>query len=331
MLEENPGIKELLRKYSNEQLTPEELQRLKMLVSDMDTDVLDKSILALWNDYVAPEKRNTHNFGKISANLKAIVRPRKERFSLHAVWQIAAAVLLPVLILSTTYLYMDRASIQNAIAGEYRIIAEKGEQASVVLPDGTKVRLNSKSTLTYPASFSVDQRKVSLTGEAYFEVTHDENCPFIVTTSEAKVRVLGTTFNLYAYPGNALFEASLIEGRGEVIPTNKPEHSVMLAPGQKASYYTHTGKIHVSDTDLRVETAWTRGDLIFHSQSFAYILSQLEFFYGVKIQTNGNAPTSLFTGSFHENDVNQVLRNLQQHYKFTFSKLGDEISLTFNK
>lgn len=329
MHEEDIEIKDLFRKYLYEQLTPAEIQRLKTLVSDMNTEILDENILQLWNNYVAPEKRNIRAFNEISANLKTITQPRKEKFSLRVAWQIAAAVLLPVLILTTSYLYMDRTSIQNSITGEYQVIAEKGEQASVVLPDGTKVHLNSESKLTYPASFSLNHRMVNLTGEAYFEVTHDESSPFIVSTSEAKVKVLGTTFNLYAYPGNALFETSLIEGRVEVIPTKMPENAVILTPGQKASYNTYTGKINVSDTDLRVETAWTRGDLIFHSQSFAHIHSQLEFFYGVKIQVNGDYPISLFTGSFHEDDINQVLRNLQQHYQFTFSKSGDEISLTF--
>lgn len=322
-------IKELFRKYLNEQLTGAEAARLKVLVADMDEKMLDDNLQQIWSDYAFSGQRNRKAFDKVSANLKEIIQPGKERKIVRFTWQNVAAVLLPLFILTASYLYMDRESIKNSITQEYQVIAEKGQRASVILPDGTKVYLNSQTKLTYPASFALNHRTVNLTGEAYFEVTHDKNSPFIVSTPDANVKVLGTTFNLYAYPGNALFEASLIEGKVEVIPHKMPDKSVFLTPGQKVCYDVHTGKLKVSNTDLRVETAWKRGDLLFRSQSFVNILSQLESFFGAKIEVEGNYPTELFTGTFHEDNINQVLQNLQQHYKFKFRKSGDDIYITF--
>lgn len=331
MDQEEKQIRELFRKYLYEQLTPDEIVRLKSLVAEMDIQLLDEKLEELWNDYTTVNHRNIRAFNEVSANLKAILQPREERSFLRRIGQIAAAILLPLFILSTSYLYLERSSVRKSISQEYQIIAEKGEKASVVLPDGTKVYLNSQSKLTYPASFSLNQRTVNLTGEAYFEVRHDASHPFVVNTPRAKVRVLGTTFNLYAYPEKKLFEASLVEGKVEVMPIEKPEQRVLLLPGHKASYDTSTGKIAVKKTDLRVETAWRRGDLLFHSQSFNTIVSELESFYGVTIRVDGKSPKELFTGTFHEDDINVVLRNLQQHYKFTYKKLGDEIILHLNK
>lgn len=104
-----------------------------------------------------------------------------------------------------------------------------------------------------------------------------------------------------------------------------------LSPNQKARYNHETGEIKVITTDLRVETAWKRGDLIFRNQPFKEIIGQLEIFYGVNITANGEYPEELFTGSYHENDIIQVLKNLQQHYTFEYQKSGNEISLKFTK
>lgn len=325
---EQTEIKELFRKYLRESLTSEEISRLKREVANMDEEVLDGHLYQLWHDYAPAGNRNTQAFDEISFNLKEMIQPRQERKIGRLIWRSVAAILLPLLILTTAYLYQDRQTMRASIAREYQVIAGKGERASVVLPDGTKVYLNSQSTLTYPASFAFDRRSVNLTGEAYFEVKHDVSSPFVVSTPQAKVKVLGTTFNLYAYPGNNLFEATLVEGKVEVIPDNSSGKAISLSPRQKVCYDTETGKVEVSETDLRVETAWRRGDLLFRSQSFPAIISKLESFYGAHIRVEGEYPGELFTGSFHEEDINVVLRNLQQHYTFTFQKKGNEICLT---
>lgn len=322
-------IKELFRKYLDDTLMPEETIRLKILVREMDRDSLDDHLNRLWNDYSFSGKRNQRAFDEISFHLKEMVRPAPEKKMIRLLWRGAAAILIPLLLCTTLYFYQEHSSVQSRMAREYQVIAGKGERASVVLPDGTKVYLNSQSKLTYPASFDVNHRFVNLSGEAYFEVKHDEKRPFIVSTPQAKVKVSGTTFNLYAYPGQQVFEVALIEGKVEVIPDRMPDKTVVLAPKQKVYYDVGTGSLRVLDTDLRVETAWKRGDLLFRSQSFPEIASRLESFYGMNIRVKGVVPDELFTGSFHENDINQVLRNLQQHYRFTFQKTGNEICLTF--
>ncbi len=324
-------INTLFKKYLYGQLTSEEVIRLKALIQKMDDRSLEQNLSQVWATYTVTGERNIEAFDTISKNIEEIIQPQKRISLLGYLGRIAAAAIFLLLISLTGYLYIDKISIQTAIAQMYTISAEKGERASVTLPDGTKVYLNAESTLSYPASFSLNERTVQLTGEAYFEVKHDADAPFIVKTAEIQIKVLGTTFNLYAYPDDSWFEASLIEGSIEVTPYKSPGKQVHLSPNQKARYNHTTGEIKVMGTDLKVETAWKRGDLIFRNQPFKEIIGQLEIFYGVSITANGEYPEELFTGSYHENDIIQVLKNLQQHYTFEYQKSGNEISLKFTK
>lgn len=323
-------ITTLFRKYVDGSLTREEFIRLKALVKNMDDSALEQNLSQLWDTYESPAKRNAEAFESISKNLKEIILPPK-RINWFSVWgKIAVAAVFLLLFSVTTYLYIDKVTLQTVTAQMYTISAEKGERASVTLPDGTKVYLNAKSSLSYPASFLLKERIVYLRGEAYFEVTHHADAPFIVKTTDLQIKVLGTTFNLYAYPDESWFEASLVEGRIEVTPYKIPGREIHLLPNQKARYNRKTGEINVTGTDLRVETAWKRGDLMFRNQPFEEIIRQLETFYGVSITARGKYPEELFTGSYHENDIIQVLKNLQQHYTFEYQKSGNEISLIFN-
>ncbi|MDR1938967.1 MAG: FecR domain-containing protein [Tannerellaceae bacterium] len=318
--------KELLRKYiyHGNQLLPAEIKELKELMTDGS---LDTHLPDLWDAYQTQGKQNKKSHDKIRSDLQTLIRPPRVR-SLY-LWRSVAAVLLPLLILTLFYLYTEHLPILSADRKEYRISVEKGERASVTLPDGTKVYLNAKSTLSYSPFFAIKRRVVHLSGEAYFEVTRDTENPFIVRTDAAQVKVHGTTFNIYAYPENPFFEASLIKGRIEVISNKKPDKSVYLRPNQKVGCDVQTGELVVSNTDLRIETAWKRGDLIFRSQPLKVILPQLELFYGANIHVEGTYPDKVFTGSFHEDEINPVLSNLQEHYCFHFRKSGNEIFIRF--
>lgn len=319
----------LLKKYLDGQLTQAEMIRMKGLIQEIDDDTFDKGLEQVWESYEVTGKRNKEAFDTISRNLKEIIQPQKSFHLPYFAGRIAAAVLLLCLFATTAYLAIDRNQIQTAIAQEYKVVSEKGERASVLLPDGTKVYLNAESSLSYPASFSLRNRTVCLTGEAYFEVKHDATAPFIVKTTEVEIKVLGTTFNLCANPHDKWFEASLVEGKIEVTPYKYPQKQVYLSPLQKAHYNFRTGNLQIIKTDLQVETAWKRGDLIFRNQPFQQIIEQLESFYGMNIRVKGSYPEELFTGSYHETDVIQVLNNLQQHYTFDYQKSGNDISLIF--
>src|SRR5690606_31670859 len=119
------------------------------------------------------------------------------------------------------------------------IVAERGVRKQLVLPDGTKVWLNADSRLVYDGLLEGDTREVRLEGEAYFDVTRNVNRPFIITTDKISIRVLGTTFNVKAYPDDARTEATLISGEIELSVNDRPREKILMQPNEKVAVVDH--------------------------------------------------------------------------------------------
>lgn len=329
-MDQNKTIESLLKKYQNNQLTPEEVSNLKDLMYRTDDEKLDALLSQLWEDYQASGKAPDSMRKQISRNLQKTLMPKPHYQINREIWRSIAAVFICLMTAFSTYLYLDRNEMQKILKSEYLVQVGKGEKAMVTLPDGTKVYLNAQSELSYPASFGQQERRVKLSGEAYFEVAHDEKKPFVVDNPTASVKVLGTIFNFYATAADDWFETSLVEGKVEVtlkMPTPRKE---ILSPNQKIRYNKQRGIWKITNTDVWEDTAWKRGDMMFRSKTFEEIIIQLEAYYGVTINIAGNYPKETFTGTFHEDNINAVLLNLQQHYDFKYDKVGNVINLKLN-
>ena len=156
----------------------------------------------------------------------------------------------------------------------------------VQLPDGSEVTLNRYSQLAYPNRFKEQNREVSLKGEAYFAVSKDKNHPFIVQTGVVDVRVLGTEFNVEAYPRDALVKATLYEGSVAVDAEN--DNSLVLVPGELAVYDKEARLLNKSHaTKMDDEIAWKDGALIFSNTSLREISRQLSNAFNVEIVIEG--------------------------------------------
>lgn len=146
------------------------------------------------------------------------------------------------------------------------------------LSDGTVVYLNSGSRLKYPVSFKGTERKVFLEGEAYFEVVRNERQPFRVAAGEVEVEVLGTSFNMNAYPEREGVQTTLANGKIRVV---NQEKSVILSPGEQASCVN--GDIHVREVDVKEFTSWKNGLFIFNKMTLKDIMIQMERWYGLQV------------------------------------------------
>lgn len=165
----------------------------------------------------------------------------------------------------------------------------RGHQYSVRLPDGTKVWLNAASSLKYPTSFtSLQERKVVLTGEAYFEVAKDKRHPFKVITDKQEVRVLGTHFNVNSYDDEPTVNTTLFEGSVQI------NGNTLLKPGQQANLYD-SGKLLVSKGSESV-IAWKDGKFRFEDTSMEVVLRQLSRWYDVDIIYPNGIPQEIFSG-----------------------------------
>lgn len=326
---EEKAIETLLDKHIKNQLPPDEVHRLKELIDTTDDERLDACLSKSWNSYSASVTEQNKTRRQVFANLNKMFAPRLVLKRQLLLWRSVAAVLIGLLFVAGTYLYIDKENWAREAESSYMVQVGKGEKATILLPDGTKVFLNAQSTLNYPTLFGRGERKVELTGEAYFEVAHNPEKPFVVHTSLLSVKVLGTKFNVYAPAAGDYVETTLAEGKVEVTLNANKSHSKILNPNQKLRYNKQTGEFVTSNTDLWEEMAWRRGDIVFHSQTFSEIIDQLDVYYGIKFHVEGNPSTKLFSGSFHDENVTDVLLNLQQHYPFTFQKVGDVIHIKF--
>jgi ferric-dicitrate binding protein FerR (iron transport regulator) len=238
-----------------------------------------------------------------------------------------------------------------------QVTTTAGSRTSIVLPDGTKVWLNSCSSLRYEGELLNGRREVTLTGEAFFEVKHDEQHPFIIHTRNFDVMDLGTVFNVRAYPEDAMAEAALISGSIEVSMKNGSEDKIVLRPHEKITVYndheysrdTIAMGLHVSrranipvskesqvtpivtdpEYKMAVDTAWMANKLIFTNEAFADLALQMERRYGVKVYfENEKASRYKFTGRFEDESIDQALEELQAIASFRYKKMKNQIFIS---
>ena len=163
----------------------------------------------------------------------------------------------------------------------YEVRTRQGQDTTFTMPDGTHVMLNADSRLCYNSDYGKDLRKVELRGEAYFDVKHDSHCPFVVSAKGVETRVLGTAFNVRAYP-NADTHVTLVRGRVKVsLPLGKK--IAVLAPGQDA-LMDGGGRIKVEDVNVERFTAWTQGYFYFEDTSLYEIMSEIGRWYNVDVE-----------------------------------------------
>lgn len=175
----------------------------------------------------------------------------------------------------------------SAVTGTNKIETPAGGQYQVRLPDGTKVWLNAASSLTFPTKFAKLERRVMLSGEAYFEVAKDKRHPFIVKTEQQEVEVLGTHFNINSYQDEPELKTTLLEGSVKVVPAslslngNSQLHDIILKPGEQA---VNSGAgIMVKQIDAQSAIDWKNGDFIFNGETLESIMRKVSRWYNVQI------------------------------------------------
>jgi transmembrane sensor len=198
-----------------------------------------------------------------------------------------------------------------------------GQKFQVILSDGTKIHLNSGSSLKFPISFiNGHYRKVYLTGEAYFEVTKDKLHPFIVQSSEMNIKVLGTKFNVSAYKEDQSINTVLVEGSVQVYEKNSPNQKSILVPGEKATWMKSNNRVAINKVDVSDYTAWRNGQLIFKGLPFRKIVQKLERAYNVSIiNNNEELDNEMFSANFNQDTdkIESIMFYISKIYHFTYT------------
>jgi len=203
----------------------------------------------------------------------------------------------------------------------------RGGQYEIELPDGTKVWLNADTKLRYPTHFSGNERKVELTGEAYFEVAHNKAMPFKVVTTNQEVTVLGTHFNVKGYADDDRIATTLLEGSVNVL--NKASGlSRKLIPGKQSTVAQHSGTIDVQSVRLEQVMAWKNGYFIFENEDIGSIMKLIGRWYDVDIDFKQGQTTS-FGGTFSKStDLNDLLKSFEAISNLRFKVQGRRVTVS---
>ncbi|WP_293299372.1 FecR family protein [Pedobacter sp. UBA4863] len=184
-----------------------------------------------------------------------------------------------------------------------------GGTFSVVLSDGSKVWLNAASSLKFPAKFAGAERRVEVFGEAYFEIAKDRKRPFLVKNGSSEIKVLGTHFNVMAYPNEYQSILTLLEGS---VQFAKGKHTELLSPGKQLLYEESSTVTKQVDANIEEVMAWRNNLFVFNNTSLNEIMKDLERWYDVKIKYEGEKPDLFFTGVIPRTaNVSKVLKTLE--------------------
>jgi transmembrane sensor len=321
----------LIAKKLSGEASDEELRGLeKLLRENPDLHYPVQTIVDLWTSDLKFDQHEAHDaFIKHVERMKQLkidfrhqqdeeypeeIKSNKKR---AIFWPALVVVLIGTIFVGIKFSGSKAPAPQNLTRKSEKVISQistrNGTRTNLLLPDGTKVKLNAGSSISYDSSFNKAIREVSLLGEAYFDVVKNKERPFIIHTSKINIKVLGTEFNVKSYPTDHTTEASLIRGSIEVTFRDKPNKKFILKPNQKIVVdneqktediletlrKNNPVKIHGLPANIKkltyqyktgtiIETSWVQDKLIFQDELFEDIARQLERWYGVTIIFKNN-------------------------------------------
>jgi ferric-dicitrate binding protein FerR (iron transport regulator) len=242
-------------------------------------------------------------------------------------WASYAAVLMVCIGMGlAAHLHAGRSFIKQTTEKTYSVKADRGQRANITLPDGTKVWLNSHTELTYSGNYGLNERAVSLTGEAFFEVAKDNQAPFTVKTDALSIEALGTSFNVKNYAEDKELTTTLFTGKIKMKASGK---ELILLPNQFASFHRGTHKLMAGHTDDAFRACmWLDNELSFNGQTLSEIAVILSRISNVHVEfTSEKIKQYKFSGVIKNNSLDNVIEIISLTAPVTYESHGDTIIL----
>lgn len=303
--------KEILQRYVEGNVTPEEIITVVDWLDEDESHV---------REFMALHKLNDISLLNQPVGL-ADTQKKKKSFSLRQIgYELAKIAAIVLLFWGGTKLFETNPE-EDTITYQ-TLFVPAGQRAELILPDSTRVWVNARSKLVYPVNFGKGTRQVELNGEAYFDVIHNEQQPFVVKTSQMDIQVLGTEFNVTAYSGSSDFEVSLLRGSIEL---SSPRLSSSYRVKERENVRLQDNKLIINSIADYDYFRWKEGLICFNNESVSTIIKKLRLYYDINIDVhNQKFLESRYTGKFRSKDgIEQVLKVLQIEHKFTYTKNND--------
>ena len=327
--------KKRMEKYvSGDADEKESLDVYSMFAKNEANEEFKNHISLNWNEYLEQNKHRNFelsflldrihhkiNIRELNKN-KVLIRKVYRWYSLAA-----AVILIPLLIVSGIwFINNNQQPEQNKLASEKvtsTLYAPLGSRISFSLPDGTTGWLNSGSSLEYSIPF-INNRKISVHGEAWLEVAHNEEHPFEVEANNSVVKVLGTKFNVSAYPEENYIEVVLAEGKVEFSQSGLTSPIIMDINDR---LFSSEGKVQLEKTDAEKYMAWVDGKLVFKSDSMAEVARRIERWYNVDVELKDRELEDyVIRGTFQDDSLEEVFKFLSMTSPIRY-EISDRVQL----
>lgn len=228
------------------------------------------------------------------------------------------------------YLYLNVAGKPEDYSSQvYKVLVDKGQRASVILPDGTKVWLNSHTELTYNGDYGKKNRQVALSGEGYFEVAKDSTSRFIARAGEMEIEALGTAFNIKAYPEDKGLTTTLFEGK---IRASAGTEEVVLKPDESLSFDKASRRVTVAGDVGDYARMWKDNALVFKGETLEEVAVMLDYLYNVNVRfASENVKHYRFSGVIKNNSLENVIELISLTAPIVYKKVDGEIIIDERK
>lgn len=289
---------------------------------------------SIWFSAISSKAVNRFDYEKGFKTFEAKVNAAKKisgkkiNLRMRRVLQYAAAIAVLFIIAYSTY-WMGLDHYKHNLA-EIVMEAPAGSQAKMSLPDGTTVILNAGSKISYSQNFGIEERRVKLQGEGYFEVAHDKEKPFSVLTKELRVTVLGTKFNFKNYPDDDEIIVSLFEGKVALYNMMREENSQCLLPNEKIFLNKREGIMHkISAKSTISDKQWVSGVMQFDEMPLTEVAKVLERNYNVNISfANDSLGHFRFYGKFSkEQTLDDIMKEIASTGKIRYALKGRDVTI----
>lgn len=308
-------------------MNPEEKRNAYSIVKD-DSDSADiyKKAKITWALMSSTRKMPDYKVEESYRVLHARISKKTIFFKLNQYFRYAAVLMLVSGISTLTfYLGKQNSYVQNSAIKYTSVVADKGQISKIVLPDSSVVWLNSGTTLTYDNNYSYKNRNLNLSGQAFLEVKKNKNLPLIVASGDLRVKVLGTRFDVNAYPDDSRIKVTLESGKVELLNSADQSFNYQLNPGEMAEYESQSGRMAIKPVESKDYINWKDGALIFVDTPMTEVLKRLERKFDIEIEVgNPKVYKSVFNANFKNESLKEILDYIQFSCSITYRLIPEK-------
>jgi transmembrane sensor len=287
---------------------------LSEINSNRENGEIFRKVKIAWAILCSEKQLSDYDEENLYLKIKDEISVKKRSLTPVVLAVLKYAVVITTFISLTTIFYLNKQEQNNNPETTEEllytsVVTENGQRSKVVLPDSSIVWLNSGTTLSYPNIFSGESRKVSLNGQAFFQVYHKENSPFSVQSKDLIVNVRGTKFDVDAYPDNDEIAVVLESGRIELTHQGIDSFSYIMQPGEKANYNIVANSLNISYTNASIYSSWKDGKLIFRNEPMKNVVEKLKKWYNIDIEVaDTEVYNSIFSGTIQNESYEEIFR-----------------------